>query len=110
MFSFDKIIITGDNIIIIGDNIIIITGENIIIIGDNIIIITGDNIIITGDNIIIVIGDNIIINTGETSLKHRSGGGNLPLMFPFTMVQQPQWAKAFSLPRINDHPQTHYTR
>ena len=30
--------------------------------------------------------------------------------FFFTMAQQHQWAKAFSLSRIHDHTQTHYTR
>jgi hypothetical protein len=31
-------------------------------------------------------------------------------IFFFTMAQQPQWAKAYSLSRIHDHTQTHHTR
>ena len=32
---------------------------------------------------------------------------NIPLLFFFTMAQQPQWAKTSSLSRIHDHTQLH---
>lgn len=32
------------------------------------------------------------------------------ILFFFTMVQQPYWAKASTLSRIHDHSQTHHTR